>query len=121
MRSSIRRAAVFVLASLALAGCTAWHAQPAPQPSAGTFVAQRARITRGDGATVYLVNAYVRGDSLYGGRGERGGAPFAIAVADVRGLEVRTPKHVATTALVLLGSTAVTLLGLAIAFDVSNT
>jgi hypothetical protein len=111
MRNSIRRAAVAVAAPLSLAACTGYRAQPTPQPSANTLVAQRARVTKADGTSLLLVNAIVRGDTLRGTLGQPGGTPVAIALADVRRFEVRQPKHAATTALLLLVTVPVAALG----------
>lgn len=121
MRTSLRRAAVVVLAPVSAASCTGYRAQPTPGPSANTLVARRARVTRVDGASMRLVNAIVRGDTLHGTLEQPGGAPVAVALADVRRFEVRQPRHAATTALVLIGTVFVTAFGLAIAFDVHNT
>ncbi|HET7464159.1 MAG TPA: hypothetical protein VFJ82_23075 [Longimicrobium sp.] len=117
----VRRAAVAILGAVSLAACTGYRARRAPEPSANTLVARRARVASADGASVRLINAIVRGDTLHGTLGRPGGAPVAIALADVRRFEVRQPRHAATTALVLLGTAFVTAFGLVIAFDVHDT
>ena len=96
-RGAARRAAlrlVPLLAALVL-GCRSWRAEPLPPPGApAQDVRGPIRATRTDGTRVELTRVRIAGDTLRGERrtadgGDVSGAPVAIPLDSVRGLERR--------------------------------
>lgn len=102
-----RRVVAALFVCLSLGACSGYHAEATPEPSPNTLVARRARVTRANGASLQLVNAIVRGDTLYGAQETPGGASVAIALRDIRHFEVRQPKAAATAVMMAAGLAAV--------------
>jgi len=106
-----RMMAVTLLACALLGACTTWQARPVAHPGAPAFVARRLRVTRADGTALVMRNAHVRGDTL-AGAAEPDGAVVALALADVRRVEVRRANEVAGVALLSLAIAGVAIVAL---------
>ncbi len=106
------------LALLALAGCTAWRAQALPPADAAGQGPKYARVTLASGERIDLSAPRVQADSLVGYRGladdpwrlppqgTRRHSRVAIAVSDIRRLDVRVTSS-GRTALLVGGIAAV--------------
>jgi len=81
----VRRALLAAGCALLLGGCVTWSDQPAPLPTVQRTLHGPMRITRGDGYSVTLNEADVRGDSLIGLSTEY--RRVAVPLADVKRLE----------------------------------
>jgi len=103
-----RLAAVPLLACSLLGACTTWRSRPVSEPGAAAFVAKQARVTRADGTALVLADAQVRGDSLWGTAAR--GARVAVALRDVRRVEVRRPNELGTAILATFAAAAVAVL-----------
>ncbi len=108
MTRLIRLAAVPLLACSLLGACTTWRARPVDQPATAAFVAKQARVTRADGTILMMTDAHVRGDSLSGTAAR--GARVAVALRDVRRVEVRRPNELGDAILAAFAAAAVAVL-----------
>src|SRR5689334_15633201 len=98
-----RRFPVLFLAAL-LSGCVTYWPQTPPAPGTATAIPGRVRVTRADASSVMLVGVRVQGDSLRGTTDDARQREVAIALRDVKRVEVRKQNTGATVALVLVSA-----------------
>ncbi|HET7233869.1 MAG TPA: hypothetical protein VFJ16_27910 [Longimicrobium sp.] len=66
IRAPFRLALAAACLPLLLGGCTTWRAQLTPPPAVQRTLGGPVRVTRGDGRSLVLDSAAVRGDSIVG-------------------------------------------------------
>lgn len=111
MRSYVLHTLRMSLALVVISGCAAgWRAVPA-STDAPPQLYDRVRVTRAAGGSVELRDAVLTTDTI-SGTAERGGARVAVALSDVRELQVRrtgTLETLAPYVAIVLGATLLTL------------
>jgi len=99
------RRALAACSLVILGACTTWRDQSAPLPTAQRSIDGPLRITRGDGYSILLDGADVRGDSIIGlSRIEK--RRVSIPLAEVRRLEQRHDDILGSVALAALVTAA---------------
>jgi hypothetical protein len=116
-RCSPRRwMAVILLATLGLEGCMTWRGAPAMAPATVAAGDRSLRVTRAGGARVEVQAAAIEGDSLTGLIAGSLVTRSAIALSDIKSVEVRRVSAGRTVILgVTLGLTAGLVMGLSAA------
>jgi hypothetical protein len=102
----IRRSTVASTCVLLLGGCTTWEEPPAPSPTEARAIHGLVRVTRSDGSSMELGDARVQRDSIVGTPRRNADARVAIALSDVRRVEVERVDVAASTWTVLLAGVA---------------
>jgi hypothetical protein len=103
---STRRATLLLtlFAFVILPGCVTYWPQTPPAPGTATTIPGRVRVTRTDASSVMLVGVRVQGDTLRGTSADARQQEVAIALRDVKRVEVRKQNTGATVALVLVSA-----------------
>lgn len=84
----LRTAVACLLLPLHLAGCTAWHVQPATPQSVISAAPNKVRLTLTTGDTVTIANPRIDADSVRS-RTTEAGRSTAVPLAQVQRIEVR--------------------------------